>query len=761
MISEIKFRTTIGMIKTYSKNQVPNVNETDENGLEIRITKKDKNGNILLKRDGTPQTMVKIKKQGNGSLLQRIQHNIVKELTIHDLANEIRQHHSFRASEIDPALLKGGAYTVTDSLFKSFQLLAVDVDHGNMSLDELKALLNKHLLDNYALIYPTLSSTEDNKRWRVVFVLDKPSTNSEHFEKMQAYLIYCLFEPYSNELKTYKVDASCKNVSRLFFNSKNGEITEEHNRVISFDTLLNKALEHDYVKIIANWASEHNRLNGEEKTKSFKKKDTVFTAVKPPVFDVSDLLLDDETLKKIKEREKEFLEFFNNPNLLVHEFDNRKKIADEAKKEMANSLGVDKHYLTDELEKQIESVLVKYSYEIDSLWIDANESIEFINKIDLSELLGFELNEYIPCPFHAENKHDSAGIFKTNTGITLFNCFSCGTQHTTFHFLHELYHSKYGDNYFQTVKRILKIMDLELGSEYQRKAKEEINFSKSTIHKMSDNNHEFTKKLSEKNLLGLLDKIIYDLADFTCPPFPLTNDAEKMKCATLFVSKEYIRKKCVENGLVGNLSLLSVQRNINLLVKYGLLIKLTDEEVKNEFLETSLKIRDKMIQKVSVNNSQIAVRRIEYYAVPLLSKKIIAEALDLIKKDEKTGMGSKKNMTLKVQTIANSDKAKKTFVQDKAMYTKEELKFIKDAEKCIPILLDTAGYISAKNILQYIDPHRSVIKSVAKKQKIAKKFISAICANLNLIQVQATAETRKKIKLYEEYHYKEYIYIKE
>lgn len=761
MTSEVKFKTTIGMIKTYNKNQVPNVNETDENGLEVRIIKKDRDGNVLLKRDGSPQTMIKIKKRGNGSLLQRIQHNVVKELTIHDLANEIRQYHSFRASEIDYNLLKGGAYTVTDSLFKSFQLLAVDVDHGNMSLDELKVLLNKHSLDNYALIYPTLSSSEENKRWRVVFVLDKPSTNSEHFKKMQAYLIYCLFEPYSSDLKKYKVDASCKNTSRLFFNSKNGEIAEEHNRVISFDTLLNKALERDYAKIIANWASEHSRLNGKEKPNSFKKKDAVFTAVNLPGFDVSDLLLDDETLKEIREREKGFLELFNDSNLLQHGIDSRKKVADDAKKEMANSLRIDAHYLTDELEKQIESFLMKYSYEIDSFWIDANESIEFINKIDLSELLGIELNNYIPCPFHAENKHDSAGIFKTNTGITLFNCFSCGTQHTTFHFLHELYHSKYGDNYFQTVKRILKIMDLELGSEYQRKAKEEINFSKNMIHKMSASNHEFIKKLSEKCLLGLLDKIIYDLADVTCPPFPLTKDAEKMKYATLFVSKEYIRKKCVENGLVGNLSLLSVQRNINLLVKYGLLIKLTDEEVKDEFLETSLKFRDKMIQKMSARNSQTAVRRIEYYAVPLLSREIVSEALDLIKKDEKTGMGSKKNMTLKVQALADSNKAKKTFVQDKAMYTKEELKFIKDAEKCITVLLDTAGYISVKNILQYIDPKRSVIKSAAKKQKIAKKFIPAICANLNLIQVQVTAETRKKIKLYEEYHYKEYIYIKD
>lgn len=776
-MTDIRFIATIGTIKTYRKDQVPDEKELDENGVEVRIPKKDKDGNVLLKKNGEPQTIFKIKKRGHGSLLQRVQHNHVKEMTIHELANEIRQHHSFRASAIDKSLLKGGAYTVTDSLFKSFQLLAVDVDHGNMSLDELKDLLKKQSLNDYALIYPTLSSNDEVKRWRVVFVLDKPSKNKDYFEKLHAYLIYCLFEPYAIDLKTHKVDPSCKNVSRLFFTSKNGEITEEHNRTVSFDYLLEKALERDYVQIINEWASKHRELNGEKKVRKFKKRDTLIEIPDAQVFDLSDLMLDEVMLKDIQQKQFEYfkaMQEIQSGNLGVNasveitimgkDGVSRKALVSQGKVEMAQSLGIDRHYLTDELEKQIEDALIQYSYEVETMWIDANETIEFINKLDLSVLLGVDLKEYIACPFHHENKHDSAAIFQTSSGITLFNCFSCGTQHTTFHFLHELYHAKYGDNYYQTIKRILKIMDLELGSEYQKEAKENINFSKDMLTKMVQKDSEFTTKLSEKSLLGLLDRL-YALASATCPTAPLTNDEKKMKSATIFASKEHIRKDCVAFGVENNKSIQSIHSNINLLVKYELLNKLTDEEITEEFLKVALKRREQMLRKFSEKKTdadkELIVRRTEYYAIPNLSKKVINSALILMKHDEKTGMGAKRNMNLKTQTLANKKKAKETFVQDEAKFSKEEKKFIKDAVECIPILLDTAGYISEKNIIPYIDVKRSVIKSARKKEKIAKELTPAICAGFNLVRVQATKDVKQSIKLYEDYHHKEYIYIKE
>lgn len=777
MTSDIKFIATIGAIKTYSKDQVPDVRELDENGVEVRIPKKDKDGNVLLKKNGEPQTMPKIKKRGHGSLLQRIQHNHVKEMTIHDLANEIRQHHSFRASEIDPKLLKGGAYTVTDSLFKSFQLLAVDVDHGNMSLDDLKALLNKQSLNNYALIYPTLSSNDVEKRWRVVFVLDKPSTSEEYFEKLHAYLIYCLFEPYAVDLKTHKVDASCKNTSRLFFTSKNGEITEEYNRTISFDCLLEKALERNYVEIINGWASKYHEFNEKKSVRKFKKKDTLIQIPDTQVFDFSDLMISQEMLKDIKEKEFEYFKALQEVQAQNVDINasvkikvtgkdgvSREILVSQAKSEMSQSLGINRHYLTDALEQQIEDALIQYSYEVDTMWIDANEAIEFINKLDLSVLLGVELKEYIACPFHAENKHDSAAIFQTTSGITLFNCFSCGTQHTTFHFLHELYYAKYGDNYYQTIQRVLRIMDLELGSEYQKAAKENINFSTDLLTKMVQKDSEFTTMLTERNLLGLLDRM-YSLASVTCPVTPLTADEKKMKSATIFASKEHIRKDCVAFQVENNKSIKSIHKNINLLVKYGLLNKLTDEEITEEFLEVALKRREKMLRKFNEKkkntDKEATVRRTEYYAIPCLSKKVINTALTLMKNDEKTGMGTKKNMNLRTQTLASEQKAKETFVQDEAKFSKEETKFIKDAKKYIPVLLDTVGYVSEKNIVPYIDVSRSVIKSVRKKEKIAKELTSAICASFNLTKLPVTKDVKKSIKLYEDYHWKECIYVKE
>ena len=307
-------------------------------------------------------------------------------------------------------------------------------------------------------------------------------------------------------------------------------------------------------------------------------------------------------------------------------------------------------------------------------------------------------------------------------------------------------------------------MDLELGSEYQKEAKANINFSKDMLTKMVQKDSEFTTKLSEKSLLGLLDRL-YSLASATCPTSPLTNDEKKMKSATIFASKEHIRKDCVAFGVENNKSIVSIHKNINLLVKYELLNKLTDEEITEEFLKVALKRREQMLRKFSEKKTdtdkELIVRRTEYYAIPSLSKKVINDALTLMKHDEKTGMGTKGNMNLKTQTLANKEKAKETFVQDEAKFSKEEKKFIKDAEQCIPILLDTAGYVSEKNIIPYIDVNRSVIKSARKKEKIAKELTPAICARFNLVRVQATKDVKQSIKLYEDYHYKEYIYIKE
>ena len=53
--------------------------------------------------------------------------------------------------------------------FKSGQHLALDVDSGNLSIDDL--LADPFIAQQATMIYPTISSAPDDQRWRVVFVL--------------------------------------------------------------------------------------------------------------------------------------------------------------------------------------------------------------------------------------------------------------------------------------------------------------------------------------------------------------------------------------------------------------------------------------------------------------------------------------------------------------------------------------------------------------------------------------------------------------
>lgn len=91
------------------------------------------------------------------------------------------------------------------------QVLSLDFDHDG----DFDSLLQDEFISKYgSFIYSTPSSTPEDPRSRVVFVLPKAVDNSVLFGAMQTALV-----------KKYKqADRSCKDPVRLFFGSKDCEI---------------------------------------------------------------------------------------------------------------------------------------------------------------------------------------------------------------------------------------------------------------------------------------------------------------------------------------------------------------------------------------------------------------------------------------------------------------------------------------------------------------------------------------------------------
>ncbi|HZA23571.1 MAG TPA: hypothetical protein VFA32_13390, partial [Dehalococcoidia bacterium] len=103
--------------------------------------------------------------------------------------------------------------------FASSQVLALDVDAGNLTIQDLLADL---FISQYAsFIYPTISWSPEQRKWRVVFILTEAITDAQVYRKAAT----ALLDRYDT------TDQQVKDPARLFFGMKpgNGEAVFQGN----------------------------------------------------------------------------------------------------------------------------------------------------------------------------------------------------------------------------------------------------------------------------------------------------------------------------------------------------------------------------------------------------------------------------------------------------------------------------------------------------------------------------------------------------
>ena len=70
-----------------------------------------------------------------------------------------------------------------------FHLLVLDIDRGNLFLDELKGILTKVIGLAAYLVYATKSATKDNRKWRVLIPVNSPISGEDYEETAKAFML--------------------------------------------------------------------------------------------------------------------------------------------------------------------------------------------------------------------------------------------------------------------------------------------------------------------------------------------------------------------------------------------------------------------------------------------------------------------------------------------------------------------------------------------------------------------------------------------
>lgn len=179
----------------------------------------NKNRNLYLSIDDT------LHAKKPESDVGRIQNSTkLTNISLDDLSILLQQ-----GATIRPCAIDGNS----DKDFLSGQIIALDYDHPNYSMEKEINRLNDLGIPP-ALGYETFSSSEDNPRYRLIFVLESPINDIILWKKAQSALLRLCLEN--------NPDTACSNPSRLFFGtSVDKPFYKDLDAVVNLDYLLSLA----------------------------------------------------------------------------------------------------------------------------------------------------------------------------------------------------------------------------------------------------------------------------------------------------------------------------------------------------------------------------------------------------------------------------------------------------------------------------------------------------------------------------------------
>lgn len=647
------------------------------------------------------------------ALMKICKNNQIQELTVAKMVNQLKDGYSFHPGIYD---LNAGVY-LSDKVWEGQQVFAADVDHANLSLEDLQQLLAKCPVPfNPAIIYESHSSSSEEKKYRLVFIADKLISDVEDALKIQKYLVVLFGQDYAS---TEKVDFSCVNSSRLFFGTTAEKIVNCDDVQFDIDALLTYIEENNLMGAYDEmWETNRpfHSKTGKAKTKTVVKKSK-------------------ETLSE-----------------------NHKRLT------------------LDELVTQVEANLKEMSEEqnFDGEIIDYHQGYEFINSLPLTKILGWTLEDLYCCVLHDDHT-PSAHIIKHSSGVELYHCFGCmelDKVHGTFDVLHKIFNRRYKDTLMATKERVFELLGIELGSKYQRKAVKELEFARKHMSKLTEQkDNSVGSYLVNKKLYGFYCQML-TIAKDTVTFFPLTNNDDE-KCATFFVSYKAILKECCKIGLAGCKTKHNIESKMNKLVTLGLIEKVDDVDIREEFMKrtqlekrkraqyllaqcTQEEIEQHILELCLKNEAELLdrvtdkVKRVTYYRIPFLTADLLEKASGIIEHDAKYKVKANGNGVKQTALLRGHDVAKTIYQQTEMVLSKSDAYFIREADKAIDMLIEKQGYFTEDQLLFKIDARSRYFKGENKhkiKKNLSDKFLPYLIKSKKMTSISINKASRAKFNV--------------
>lgn len=674
-------------------------------------------------------------------------------------------------------------FYISSKTFKEQQVFAVDIDDGNLTFEELKSKMERIKIP-YAIMYKTLSYQEDSKRWRVVFVNDKIVYSEQDVNDIYMYLIWKLHADTNyTESELAEIDLSGTDVARLTFGAKEivevnkdavcsllKEAKKEENQ-IQFNAFFKKVRLAKKIKGLKNQAEKIKNKNNQKKAKSNR-----------------------ISIPKIEKQSILSLDVDSYINSLHEEFERTGTIGsvggspiDTKRSELIGDIsstfedipivqGVSFNGVESaESEMYDLSLNVKQIYEIicDNLRnldedlkpmiVDFTDRYYFIDQLKLTDLLKNDLveikeNVLINCLLvHHDDSTPSAKIipFESNSDYQLYHCYGCDTTYRTFGFIDHIFEAyallegRTHDT-MDTVELVYSLLDIELGSKYQKRVEKQIKHDRAFIRDLPADS-DIAKLLKRKRMIGFyLD--LYDIADMKLSfESILNNDKENsiaFVAANTYIS-EYMKRLNHEGS-----SQSQVNKKLNWMARVGLIEKKPYSDLTVKEKESMRKYKNKMLQKENIVIGELPKKPykekdIYVYKLNPLSDSLLRKVVDFAKKELACGCRSRGQSKAQTTAAHGAAKSKSVYLYDNdVLYTEEQRLYLKLAYKAVKKLLNEQKYFTEDDLDANIDKSRNHFNK-ADKKRLRFKLLPDLMNEFNLKKQRCNKALRAKYNISE------------
>lgn len=612
-----------------------------------------------------------------------------KEINITDLAHALTDGHTvilghLEYSRKEKEMIKSPETKIGASSrhWKKQQLFAVDIDNDKYKQGDAKYItidkaikLCKDKKCPPAFIYTTYSHKEEHHKFRVVFASD---TEIDIIDK-RTKLIDSIFEVFAINGECL-VDSKCSDPARLFYPGKELVYTD-YEATINPDDITNRLSPTYKLEVETTTTVVKRSSKGLPPTKN-----RTIKLLRNGKFDT----IQKEVANRLIEAGKPYQDWVYKTS---------------SKSGIVTILYIIKDYFPDIAQDPLSPVFIR----------DPDDYYDLAQQFPLDKLLDCEVNQHISCllPGH-DDKVGSARVERHHdTGEYIYHCYGCMGVNQYYDVFTLLEHAV-GWSHAKSKEFINFLLNMEFETEWQKEKKKEITeFQDYVMDTQFQKRFPFLyKELKISNalevftfILGEARRRIYDR---------LITNSEK---PIFFTGIKQLKQRMLSNNISTGVSDSSLQRKLKFITKLNLLEVIADESLPIEFIKDSHRRRQAKNYRYRIN----------YYAIPEFSLKLLADAEEIAK--EMKGKNIRRRYYSRQSELwANGkEEADKQYVQDRDIDKSKKTIMFYEKYKSVALDLLERGYVTEKEILN----HRR-IRGLKMKKELSATVMPQLLQEFNL-----------------------------